>query len=113
MKWMLVCCALTLCAFPAVSTAHDGPITVLTGTVRAVQPDRIQVDTFDAVAMRPKDEWLFLDAKTKFFEGKKRVEVLDLKIGQAVDTLVQSGEDADGTHRLRAVQIKMKAPKQR
>jgi hypothetical protein len=86
---------------------------VLTGTVRAIEPGRIQVDTFDAVAMRPKDEWLFLDAKPKFFEGKKRVETLDLKIGQAVDTLVQSGDADDGTHRLRAVQIRVKPPKQR
>jgi hypothetical protein len=70
MKAILAWCAVTLLASPAISTAHDGPITVMTGTVRAGEAGRIQLDTFDAVAMRPKDEWLVLDEKTKFFEGR-------------------------------------------
>ena len=111
MKSILAWCTVALLAFPAAAAPHDGPITVMTGTVRAVEPGRVQLDTFDAVAMRPKDEWLVLDEKTKFFEGKKRVDALDLKVGQTVDTLVQSGEAPDGSHRLRAVQIRVKPPK--
>lgn len=113
MKSILAVCALTLLVFPASAAAHDGPITVLNGTVRAVERDRVQLDTFDPVGMQPRSEWVFLDGKTKFLEGKKRVETLDLRIGQPVDTLVQSEDAPDGSHRLRAVQIRVKPPKQR
>ena len=113
MNSIMAWCAVALLVFPARVVPHDGPVTVLNGTVSAVERDRIQLDTFDPVGLRPRSEWIALDAKTKFLEGKKRVEALDLKIGQPVDTLVQSEDAPDGSHRLRAVQIRVKPAKQR
>ena len=84
MEFILSLAAVASFAFPAHVAVHEGPITVLNGTVSAVERERIQLDTFDPVGLQPKREWLFLDAKTKFLEGKTRVESLNLKIGQAV-----------------------------
>ena len=113
MKAVLMACVVVLLTFPARTSAHDGPVKVLNGKVSAVERARIQLDTFDPVGLRSQAEWIFLDGKTKFLEGKKRVETLDLKIGQPVETLVQSEDAPDGSHRLHAVQIRVKPPKQR
>lgn len=83
----------------------------MTGTVRTVQKDRIEIETFDDTLLQRRSVWILLDAKTKLLLGKNRVDALDLVSGHRVETAVRSEHARDGAIQLRAVQVRVNEPK--
>ena len=93
--------------------AHDGhgEVSILTGSVRSVERDRVEIETLDHTTLQRKNVWILLDAKTKFLVGKNRVNRLDLVFGQRVESTVRSEHARDDSIQFRAMQVRVKEPK--
>ena len=102
---------LSLLAVPV--GAHDGhgEVSILTGTVRNVEKNRLEIETLDDTTLQRKNVWILLDEKTQFRLGKKKVDRLELKFGDRVDTAVRSEHGPRDSIQLRAVQILFIEPK--
>lgn len=103
--------ALLLVAGPLGAHEGHGEISILTGTVRSVAKDRLEIETFDNTLLQRKNVWILLDDKTKLLVGKNRVDTIELVFGHRVETAVQSEHARDGSIQLRAVQVRLNEPK--
>jgi hypothetical protein len=94
--------------------AHDGhdEVSILIGTVRNVEKDRLEIETLDQTTLQRKNVWILLDKKTQFRVSKRKVDRLELAFGDRVETAVRSEHGPRDTIELRAVQILFIEPKQ-
>ena len=94
---------------PCGLAAHPGhdEVTTVMGTVSQVEGKLVQVETFDTVSMQRKTVWIVVDEKTKFVVGRKRVEALELTVGQRIQSTVQTEDLPDGSIRVRAIQVRV------
>jgi hypothetical protein len=87
--WMigLAMVALTA-AVPAAAMAHEGHAHKVMGTVTSVQGSNLMVKSTDG-----KSVMVMLDAKTKITQGKSKLELSALKVG---DRVVAEGPEKQG-----------------
>lgn len=93
--------------------AHDGhgEVSVLIGTVKSVDKDRIQIETLDQTTLQLRNVWILLDEKTKFLIGKNRVDRLELASGHRIELAARSEHARDGSMLLRAMQVRLNQPR--
>jgi hypothetical protein len=114
MKALLALVAAAFVALPATVGDHPGhgEIKVLSGTVIAVEPERIRIEFFDRTSFSSKSVWVLVDDKTKIQTGKTRLQLTDLKFGQDVDCMAETEIGKDERTVLRALQIRLKQKNQ-
>lgn len=113
MKILLILVAVAVFSPPLSSSAHPGhgEVKVMSGTVIAIQSERIQIEFFDRTSFSTKLVWVFVDDKTKVTAGKSRLRLSDLKLQQDIDCMAETEIGKDDTTVLRAVQIRLKPKK--
>ena len=74
---------------PSMAAAHEGHAHKVMGTVTSVQGSNLMVKSTDG-----KSVTVMIDAKTKITQGKTKVELAALKVG---DRIVAEGADKKGT----------------
>jgi hypothetical protein len=85
-KWMIGVTMFTLAfVVPAVARAHEGHDHKVMGTVSSIDGKNLMVKTTDG-----KTVMVMLDAKTKITQGKKKVELTTVKVG---DRVVAEGKE--------------------
>jgi hypothetical protein len=73
---------------PSMATAHEGHAHKVMGTVTSVQGSNLMVKGTDG-----KSVMVMLDAKTKITQGKTKVELAAIKVG---DRVVAEGAEKQG-----------------
>lgn len=111
MKPTAVLGALLLVAVPLGAHEGHGEISILTGTVRSVANDRLEIETFDDTLLQRKNVWMLLDDKTRLLVGKHQVKTIELVFGHRVETAVRSEHARDGSTQWRALQVRLNEPK--
>ncbi len=113
MKAILAIVLASFVAWPVAIGDHPGhgEIKVMAGKVIVIQADRIQIEFFDRTSFSTKSAWLFVDDKTKVTNGKTRLSLTDLKLGQEIDCMAETEIGKDDITVLRAVQIRLKQKK--
>ena len=95
--------------------AHDGhgEQVVMTGTIKTVLAERIELETFDQTMLQMKRVWVITDAKTKYVRAKKRVDAQAAQPvpGERVVAVVSREHTEDKSERLIALQIELNAAK--
>ena len=87
--WMIAIVMLALVvAVPSAAAAHEGHAHKVMGTVTSVQGSNLMVKSTDG-----KSVMVMLDAKTKITQGKSKVELAALKVG---DRVVAEGPEKQG-----------------
>lgn len=85
-KWMIGLTMLALAfAVPVVARAHQGHAHKVMGTVSSIDGKNLMVKTSDG-----KTVMVMLDAKTKITQGKNKVELPAVKVG---DRVVAEGKE--------------------
>ena len=78
-KWFVATILAAALVFPLVVRAHEGHDHKVMGTVSSISGKNLMVKGTDG-----KTVMVMLDAKTKITQGKKKVELLSLKVGDRV-----------------------------
>ena len=87
--WIIGLAMLALiAAVPSAAAAHEGHAHKVMGTVTSVQGSNLMVKSTDG-----KSVMVMLDAKTKITQGKNKVELAALKVG---DRIVAEGPEKQG-----------------
>ena len=87
--WMIALAMFALVAIaPSTATAHEGHAHKVMGTVTSVQGSNLMVKATDG-----KSVMVMLDAKTKITQGKTKVELAAIKVG---DRVVAEGAEKQG-----------------
>ena len=114
MKHLVVLLLLSVSALVPLG-AHDGHAeqVVLSGTIKTVLPERIELETFDQTMLQLKRMWVITNDKTQYRRGKKRVdaETAQPAPGERVVAVVTSEHAKDNSLRLVAEKIDLNAPK--
>jgi hypothetical protein len=115
-KHLLVLLLLSVSGLTRVQ-AHDGhgERLVMSGTIKTVLSDRIELETFDQAMLQLKRVWVITDAKTKYVRAKKRIDVETAQPvpGERVVAVVSSEHTKDNSLRLVAEQIELKGLKKK
>lgn len=94
-----------------VAGAHDGhgEQKVMSGTVKTVLPERIEIETFDQNTIQLKRIWIETDAKTKYVRAKTKVDVVDPRpsAGERVTAVVVGEHAKDGSIRFVTRQLEL------
>jgi hypothetical protein len=86
-------------AIPVVSRAHGGHTHKVMGTVSAVSPTQLEVKTTDG-----KTAIVSVNAKTVYQQGKAKVDLKTLKVG---DRVVVEGTQANGAKAITAQTVQV------
>ena len=78
-KWSVFVAAIALLVWGGRTSAHEGHLHKVLGTVAVLDATHIEVDTTDG-----KRESFLLTANTKYIKGKKPCAASDVKIGARV-----------------------------
>ena len=78
-KWIIATILATVLFIPVVVRAHEGHDHTVMGTVSSISGKNLIVKGTDG-----KTVMVMLDAKTKITQGKKKVELSSLKVGDRV-----------------------------
>lgn len=92
---------LSVCS-PAIGHPHvEREILLFTGTITKVDAvgRTIEIDTIDPRTKRPINVLLFLDKKVKIRNGKARLAVADLRMGDRVTCTAELTDDDSGAER--------------
>jgi hypothetical protein len=94
---------------PVLAVAHPGhgEKRLLSGTVSAIERDRVQLDVFDQASFSRRLVWVVVDEHTVVRVGKARLNATELRVGQRVDCASETDEGPDGVSFLRAVTFKV------
>ena len=110
MKHLVILLLLSVSALVPLG-AHDGhgKQLVLSGTIKTVLPERIELETFDQTMLQLKRVWVITNAKTKYVRAKKHVDVETAQptAGECVVAVVSSEHTEDKSERLIALQIEL------
>ena len=89
-KWMIGAAVLAavLLVAPRMARAHEGHDHTVMGTIASIDGTNLMVKTADG-----KQTMVMMDAKTKITQGKAKVDVKILKVG---DRVVASGPEEKG-----------------
>jgi hypothetical protein len=102
-KWMIGLTMLTLAlVVPAMARAHEGHAHKIMGTVSSIDGKNVMVKTTDG-----KTVMVMLDAKTKITQGKTKVDVSAVKVG---DRVVAEGPEEKEMIMATSVQLGTAAP---
>jgi methionine-rich copper-binding protein CopC len=73
---VIVLLGLIAASSATVALAHDGlgESVLITGTIQAINADRIQIETRDDASLQMKRVWVITTEKTTYKRGKARVE---------------------------------------
>ena len=85
----------------------------MSGTIKTVLPERIELETFDQTMLQLKRVWVITDDKTQYRRAKKRVdaETAQPVPGERVVAVVMSEHTKDNSLRLVAQKIDLNGPK--
>ena len=97
MKWILGLLVAAVLTVPAIGLAHEGHAHKVMGTVSSIDGKNIMVKTADG-----KSVMVMLDDKTKLTQGKAKVELSALKVG---DRIVAEGAEEKGMVTAATIQI--------
>lgn len=115
-KHLLVLLLLSVSGLTPVQ-AHDGhgEKVVMSGTIKTVLSERIEIETFDQTMLQLKRVWIITDDKTQYRRAKKRVgaETAQPVPGERVVAVVGSEHARDNSLRLVAEQIDLNGPKKK
>ena len=78
-NWLIPTILAAALVFPFVARAHEGHDHTVMGTVSSISGKNLMVKGTDG-----KTVMVMLDAKTKITQGKKKVELSSLKVGDRV-----------------------------
>jgi hypothetical protein len=78
-KWIVVTVLAVALVVPTLARAHEGHAHKVMGTVSSIDGKNLMVKTTDG-----KTVMVMLDSKTKITQGKNKVEVTALKVGDRV-----------------------------
>jgi Domain of unknown function (DUF5666) len=78
-KWIVAIVLAVALVVPTLARAHEGHAHKVMGTVSSIDGKNLMVKTTDG-----KTVMVMLDAKTKITQGKNKVEVTTLKVGDRV-----------------------------
>lgn len=107
-KLFVVAALAAILVAPAFSWAHEGHDHTVMGTISSIDGTNLMVKTGDG-----KTTMVMLDAKTKITQGKAKLDIKGLKVG---DRVVASGPEDKGmisaeTVKLGAATVAKAAPK--
>ena len=97
----------------AVTSAHPGhgEKKMLSGTIVAIQPAKVQIEVFDQASFSTQRIWVVVDDKTTVRSGKNRLALADLRSGQSVECAAETDEGPDGISFLHAITLRIKPGK--
>ena len=78
-KWLASIALVSVLAVPTLTRAHEGHAHKVMGTVSSIEGTHLMVKTTDG-----KTVMVMLDDKTKITQGKNKVELSALKVGDRV-----------------------------
>jgi len=87
-KWIIASVLAGALVLPVVARAHEGHAHKVMGTVSSIDGTNLMVKTMDG-----KTVMVMLDAKTKITQGKNKVDLTALKVG---DRVVAEGKEDKG-----------------
>jgi hypothetical protein len=87
---------------------HDETV-VITGTIQAIDSNRIQIETRNNVSFQLTRVWVITTQETRYKRGRTRVEadVTRLSLGERVVVVARSEHTEDYSLRLLALQIEL------
>jgi hypothetical protein len=96
---------------PAVALAHPGhgEKVVYSGQVLTINPSRVELEIFDKAALATRRVWVTVDPQTVVRDGKAKLTISALRVGQKVDFAGETDEDPDGKPLVRAVTFRVKS----
>ena len=89
---------------------HGDPV-LITGTITAIEPARIQLEALDRASLSTKRVWVTTDDKTVVRAGKTRLSVTVLRIGQQVEFAGETDLGPAEEPLVRAITFRVKAAK--
>ena len=87
---------------------HGDPVMV-SGTVTAIEPTRVQIETFDRASARIKRVWVVVEDTTVVRVGKSRLTVAELRVGQKVDCAGETDLGPNEEPLVRAITFRLKS----
>jgi hypothetical protein len=85
---------------------------MLSGTIVAIQPTKVQIEVFDQASFSTQRVWVVVDEKTTTIRaGKNRLTRADLRSGQEVECAAETDEGPDGASFLVAITLRLKQGK--
>jgi len=102
MKWSVGAALVAVLALPAFVWAHEGHDHTVMGTVSSIDGKNLMVKTADG-----KTLMVMMDDKTKVTQGKAKVEMSALKVG---DRVVAAGPEANSMITAETVKVGAAAP---
>jgi methionine-rich copper-binding protein CopC len=112
---LIVLLGLIAACSATVALAHDGhgERVIITGTIQAINADRIQIETRDDASLQMKRVSVVTTKKTRYKRGKARVEAdaAQLTTGERVVAIATGEHTQDNSLRLLALQIDLSARK--
>jgi hypothetical protein len=84
---------------------------MLSGTIVAVEPTKVQIEFFDQASFSTQRVWVVVDDKTAVRSGKNRLTLADLRSGQSVECAAETDEGPDGVSFLLAIALRIKPGK--
>ena len=101
-KWFLGAALIAVLALPALAWAHDGHDHTVMGTVSSTDGKNLMVKTADG-----KTIMVMMDAKTKVTQGKTKLELSAVKVG---DRVVAAGPEEQSMIMAETVKVGAAAP---
>jgi hypothetical protein len=98
-------------AIPATAHPGHGEKKMLSGTIVAIQPAKVQLEVFDQASFSRQRVWVVVDDKTAVRSGKNRLTIADLRTGQSVECAAETDEGPDGASLLLAITFRVKPGK--
>jgi hypothetical protein len=89
---------------------HGDPV-LISGTITAIEPSRIQLESLDRASVSLKRVWVITNDKTVVRAGKARLPVSVLKVGQPVEFAGETDLGPADEPLIRALTFRVKAPK--
>ena len=103
--------ALLICSITAVAHPGHGDPVVFSGTVTAIESNRVQIETMDRASVMMKRVWVIVDEKTVVKVGKERLTAAALRVGQRLDFAGETDLGPNDEPLVRAVTFRLKAAK--
>ena len=107
----LVLCLGLASAAPSAGHPGHGEKKMLSGTLVAIEPTKVQIEVFDQASFSTQRVWVILDDGTTIRSGKNRLNRGDLRSGQSVECAAETDEGPDGGSRLLAITLRIKPAK--
>jgi hypothetical protein len=96
---------------PIAAHPGHGEKKMLSGTIVAIEPTKVQMEVFDQASFSTQRLWVVVDDTTTVRSGKNRLVIADLRTGQSVECAAETDEGPDGASLLLAITLRVKPSK--